>query len=75
MENLILGDARKRGILHQWMYDRFNLPQILKNAGFRNIHIHQYNDSSIPRWNDIGLDLDEQGGPHKPKSLYVEAHK
>ena len=25
IENIILGDARKRGETHQWMYDKFNL--------------------------------------------------
>ena len=75
IENLILGDARKRGETHQWMYDRINLADALLRTGYRDIAIHQYNTSNIPDWNSFSLDTDELGNQYKPGSLYVEAMK
>lgn len=74
-ENLILGDARKRGETHQWMYDRFNLKALLLNIGFREVNLQKYDTSLISGWNSYGLDVDENGKQYKPKSLYVEAIK
>jgi SAM-dependent methyltransferase len=75
VENLILGDARKRGETHQWMYDRVNLTALLAQAGFRNVTLHTHTSSAIPDWHRIGLDLDDAGKPHQPGSLYMEAVK
>ncbi|VAX20391.1 Methyltransferase type 11 [hydrothermal vent metagenome] len=75
IENKILGDARKRGETHQWMYDKINLKRLLTDVGFRNIKVKKYNDSSIAGWNDLGLDLNESGTEYKPGSLYVECEK
>jgi SAM-dependent methyltransferase len=73
IENLVLGDARKRGETHQWMYDRFNLGNVLTSLGFKNVKRYEYNTSSIPNWNEYGLDLDNEGKEYKPESLYMEA--
>lgn len=75
VENLILGDARRRGETHQWMYDRINLKAKLINAGYAEVHTKEYNTSLIPRWNEYGLDIDENGNQYKPESLYIEARK
>ncbi len=75
VENLLLGDARRRGETHQWMYDRINLSALLTSLGYRNPHPRTYNSSLIPNWNDYGLDIDEQGNEYKPGSLYMEAEK
>jgi hypothetical protein len=75
IENIFLGDARKRGITHQWMYDRINLTYLLKKIGFREIRVEKYNTSSIPNWVSYGLDLDDRGNEYLPGSLYVEARK
>jgi SAM-dependent methyltransferase len=75
LENRLLGDARRRGETHQWMYDRFNLSVLLDKAGFVNTRVHRYNTSSIPGWNGYALDLAEDGAAHKRRSLYVEAEK
>jgi predicted SAM-dependent methyltransferase len=75
LENLFLGDARKRGETHQWMYDRINLRHLLLSTGFREVEIQEYSTSLVPGWNDYGLDIDEDGTPHKSESLYVEAIK
>jgi len=61
VENLLLGDARKRGESHVWMWDRVNLPYALEEAGFRNVQILDFQTSSIPEWNDLGLDRRTDG--------------
>ena len=75
VENLLLGDARKRGQTHQWMYDRLNLQQALEAAGFERVVRHRFDTSAIPGWNEIGLDALPDGSAYKPGSLYVEAQK
>lgn len=75
LENIILGDARRRGETHQWMYDRVSLSVLLSKLGFQNITIQSYNTSIIPNWIAYGLDMDENGNPHKQKSLYIESEK
>ncbi len=75
VENLILGDARRRGETHQWMYDRINLKSKLINIGYKEVHVQNYNTSLIPNWTEYGLDVDEKGNQYKPESLYVEALK
>lgn len=72
IENLILGDARSRGETHQWMYDSVSLPAKVRAVGFREVVLHAYDTSSIPDWNEIGLDLDGRGHQYRPGSLYVE---
>lgn len=61
LENLVLGDARKRGETHQWMYDRINLRELLERLGYRNITIQDYRTSQIPNWQQYNLDVDEHG--------------
>ena len=75
VENLVLGDARRRGETHQWMYDRINLKEKLINSGYKEVHVKNYSTSLIPNWNEYGLDVDENGNQYKPESLYVEALK
>jgi len=75
LENKLLGDARKRGETHQWMYDRFSLHALLIRLGYRNPQVQQFNTSSIPRWNEYGLDQNEDGDEYKGESLYLEVQK
>ncbi len=72
LENLVLGDARRQGDTHQWMYDRLNLSVLLKSAGFTDVRVCGYTSSEIPRWSEYGLDADEHGREYKPESLYLE---
>jgi SAM-dependent methyltransferase len=74
IENALLGDARKRGQTHQWMWDRFNLQQALSDAGFRSITRRSYNESQIVNWDQYGLDRNGSE-EYKPGSLYMEAIK
>lgn len=75
IENALLGDARRRGETHQWMYDRANLSALLVDMGYKNVILQTYNTSLVPNWNQYGLDLDEHGNQYKPDSLYIEAQK
>ena len=75
LENLLLGDARRRGQTHQWMYDRVNLPVLLRSAGFGDVTIEKFNESAIPGWRELALELDEAGNEYKPESLYVECRR
>jgi predicted SAM-dependent methyltransferase len=75
VERLVLGDARKRGEAHRWMYDRTSLAELLTQTGFVDIEVASYDVSAIPCWNEIGLDALEDGTPYKPGSLYVEARR
>lgn len=72
-ENLLLGDARKRGETHQWMWDRVSLPRELVAAGFSDPRILTNTDSQIPDWRGYRLDEEPDGSEYKPGSLYVEA--
>lgn len=75
VENLLLGDARKRGETHQWMYDRFNLAALLEASGFTNPRVCSFDRSAIDDWRLLGLDMDDFGNEYKPESLYMEATK
>jgi SAM-dependent methyltransferase len=76
IETLFIGDARRRGETHQWMYDRINLPGLLRDLGFREVAVMDYRSSRIPRWEEIGLDFtDDRSGEYKTDSLYVECIK
>jgi SAM-dependent methyltransferase len=75
IENLVLGDARKRGETHQWAWDHLNLRQALERAGFRDFRTLSATDSQIPDWAMIGLDVNCDGTPYKSDSLWAEAIK
>jgi SAM-dependent methyltransferase len=75
IENALLGDARKRGETHQWMYDRISLCSLLGTLGYREINVEEHNKSRIPGWSELGLEIDETGAEYKPGSLYVETKK
>lgn len=75
VENLLLGDARRRGETHQWMYDRINLSTLLTETGFHDIRVLDHRTSAIPRWDEIRLDELDSGEEYIEGSLYVEARK
>jgi SAM-dependent methyltransferase len=75
VENMLLGDARKRGQTHQWAYDPVNLRQILEASGFVNFEVVEPNESSIPGWAETGLETNADGTVYKDGSLRVEARK
>lgn len=75
VENLLLGDARKRGHTHQWMYDRHNLTALLYQMEYQTVQVCDYRNSAIPDWTAYGLDADETGEEYRPGSLYIEARR
>lgn len=75
IENALLGDARKRGETHQWMWDRVNITAALEAAGFRDITLQSHDTSRIDDWTGFGLDQVADGSEYKPGSLYVECTK
>lgn len=75
LENALLGDARRRGETHQWMYDRFNLEHLLRRCGFDDVRVRTKDTSAIPDWKAYRLDEGADGREHIPGSLYIEAVK
>ncbi len=75
VENFFLGDARKRGETHQWMYDKVSLSHLLEIIGFENVTSKNFDQSSIPDWNQYFLDCNEDLNEYKPESMYIEATK
>jgi predicted SAM-dependent methyltransferase len=70
-----IGRFRLAGEVHQWMYDRFSLGQVLLTAGFQNPTKQQAETSLIPGWAQFNLDTLPDGTSYKPDSLYMEAIK
>jgi predicted SAM-dependent methyltransferase/tetratricopeptide (TPR) repeat protein len=66
---------RFSGEVHQWMYDRFSLGKLLKDAGFVDINVCNADESLIPNFNSYHLDLESDGMVRKPDSLFMEAIK
>lgn len=75
IENLVLGDARRKAETHQWMWDRVTLTAVLEESGFTDIEVLDHRTSRIPEWAEISLDTLTDGSPYKPHSLYVEGVK
>jgi predicted SAM-dependent methyltransferase len=73
-ENYAIGRFRRSGEVHQWMYDRYSLSRLLRNAGFSHIEIKEPFESDIPDWHFYQLDV-KDGVVHSPQSLYMEAVK
>lgn len=71
---LQIGQFRLGGEIHQWMYDRYSLTEVLKKVGFEEIKICNAFESKILNWETYGLDV-ENGEVRKPDSLFIEAKK
>jgi SAM-dependent methyltransferase len=72
---LQIGRFRLSGEIHQWMYDRYSLAQLLHRAGFVGPHLVGPAESQIPNWREYHLDTELDGTTYKPDSLYMEATK
>lgn len=74
-EYLQIGRFRAQGEIHQWMYDRYSLGKLLREAGFRDPQKLTAFTSNIADWKDHEwLDV-EDGNVRKPESLFMEAVK
>jgi len=69
-----IGNFRLGGEIHMWLYDRYSLSELLKEAGFKNIKIKSPFDSDIPDWSSHELDV-KNGKAFDPTSLFIEATK
>lgn len=74
-EALQIGRFRRRGEPHLWMYDRYSLLKLLREAGFESPQLFSPSQSQIPNWTDFHLDTEPEGTTYKPFSLYAEARK
>lgn len=74
-EYRLLQNARFRasGEIHQWMYDRRSLANLLLEAGFVEPACRHADESRIPDWKRYNLDTDPDGRIYKPDSLFMEA--
>ena len=68
------GLFRNGGEVHQWMYDRFSLPRVLRRAGFASVGKRLAGESDIPGFAGFELEI-IHGRERKPDSLYVEGRK
>jgi hypothetical protein len=71
---LNIGQFRLGGEIHQWMYDRYSLSELLKKHGFENVKVVSATESQIPNWSNYNLDMMD-GKVRKPDSLFMEAQK
>lgn len=69
-----IGKFRLSGEIHQWMYDRYSLSELLKENGFNHIEVKDAFTSEINNWNTYELES-RNGIVHKPDSLFIEARK
>lgn len=71
---LKIGQFRLGGEIHQWMYDRYSLSELLSKVGFTEIKVCTAFESEIQNWESYQLDV-INGEVRKPDSLFMEAKK
>jgi predicted SAM-dependent methyltransferase len=69
-----IGKFRLGGEIHQWMYDRYALSNLLIKKGGEKISIRGAFDSYISNWEHYEID-GKNGKVRKPDSLFIEAIK
>lgn len=74
VNELKIGEFRLGGEIHQWMYDRYSLGELLKDLGFEDVKVCSAYESNIENWNSYQLDV-VNGEIRKPDSLFMEAIK
>lgn len=72
---LRIGRFRMGGEVHHWMYDRFSLARLLREAGFVDPVQMDAGKSQIPGWLDYGLDMLADRTVIKPDLIFMEAIK
>jgi SAM-dependent methyltransferase len=72
---LQVGRFRRRGEIHQWMYDRYSLARLLHESGFPNAQRCAATESRVLNWEKYFLDNELDGTTYKPDSMYMEAVK
>jgi predicted SAM-dependent methyltransferase len=69
-----IGTFRQGGEIHQWMYDRYSLTNLLKNKGGKEIEIRDAFSSYITDWATYEID-GKYPVIRKLDSLFIEARK
>lgn len=69
------GQFRQMGEVHQWMYDRYSLTQLIKQCGFTDVVQRTARTSYLEGWSAYNLDTEPDGSVYKPDSLFIEAIK
>jgi predicted SAM-dependent methyltransferase len=69
-----IGQFRLGGEIHQWMYDRYSLANLLKSKNAQNIIVRDAFTSGILNWSNYNID-GKDGIVRKPDSLFIEAVK
>ncbi len=72
---LMIGRFRLSGEIHQYMYDRYSLGQMLCQVGFCNPQVKDAYASTIPNWTSFHLDTLPNGQVIKPDLFFTEAIK
>ncbi len=75
LERVWLGDSRKAGWQHRWMYDKYSLKSLLLKVGFKDIRVENAFVSRVEGWSKFNLDTREDDTIYKPESIYVEGVK
>lgn len=70
-----VGKFRRAGEVHQCMYDRYSLKQLLEKADFVQVIQRSAHTSFISDWQTFNLDTDSNGAVYKADSLYMEGRK
>jgi predicted SAM-dependent methyltransferase len=70
-----IGRHRLSGMVHQWMYDRYSLMNLLVTAGFGDVTVQSAHTSRIPQFASYSLDVLPDGKVRKPDSLFMEGNK
>jgi len=72
---LAVGQFRLGGEVHQWMYDRYSLGQLVINSGFVEVRDCSAASSCIEGFAAYYLDTEPDGTVYKPDSFFLEAQK
>ena len=72
---LKIGYYRQGGEVHQWMYDRYSLSNLLEDCGLEKVVQRSASDSYLADWRNFNLDTEPDGSVYKPDSLFMEALK
>ena len=72
---LEIGRFRLAGEVHQWMYDRYSLSQLMLAAFFQDPVQRSATESQIPHWSKFNLDTLPDRTTIKPDSFFMEAIK
>lgn len=70
-----IGDYTTPGEKHRWMYDRWGLKLLCESAELSDIEFLTSSVSSIPGFNNDGLDVRPDGRPWKGTSIYCECRR